>query len=88
MEEKKQDETKWSAFKFKFFSRPFQCDVCGTGFRTRATLERHILCGHKEGLNPVNYNCKDCDMTFSYLSTLRKHERSNHEVSVSHYLCL
>jgi uncharacterized Zn-finger protein len=59
--------------------RPYQCDVCGTSYRSKGSLRKHIFRGHKDdGLANIVFKCKDCDMTFSYLGTLRRHERSVH----------
>ncbi|XP_054723735.1 RB-associated KRAB zinc finger protein-like [Uloborus diversus] len=57
--------------------KPFACEECGKGFARKEHLTRHMLM-HAPATVPITHQCKDCDMTFTRLDNLRRHERATH----------
>jgi uncharacterized Zn-finger protein len=43
-------------------------------------LEKHSAKGHKNGGMAKLYNCDECNVKFSFMRTLRRHQRSVHVV--------
>jgi len=57
-------------------ARPFMCDLCGTAYRQKGTLERHKLTHSK-----VNkFACSTCGKYFRYKHYLAQHERVHNGV--------
>ncbi|CAG0883362.1 unnamed protein product [Darwinula stevensoni] len=69
MRRKKKPDTSHSA------ERPFACSICGSGFKTRRTLSKHIRVGHSER-RP--YRCDLCGCTFKQSHNLKYHIQYRH----------
>ncbi len=65
------------------------CEQCGSVFKYKADMERHVMERH---LNQYNFRCEKCDMGFRHKKELERHEktpRHNGEVkSVKCHKCL
>ena len=55
--------------------KPFECEICNTGFSRKPQLNAHISSVH-EGIKP--FKCKICDASFSQKGDLNKHVSSVH----------
>jgi len=62
--------------KFNSFSlfKKNKCEFCGEGFRTLEQLMQHFQIKHDN----KTYECKQCDMKFEGMETMRNHIKRNH----------
>ena len=51
--------------------RPFVCDECGTGFKKKNALERHLLSIH----STTSFPCSQCGKMFKSEAYLASHMR-------------
>jgi len=71
-----QEENPINVHPSKKEARPFMCDLCGTAYRQKGTLERHKLTHSK-----VNkFACSTCGKYFRYKHYLAQHERVHNGV--------
>lgn len=83
------DNTPLTLRQRRYRSQPVQlCDVCGTSFRTRQHLQRHVLEKHEDDLSPYKfpYPCQQCDKRFKRREHLQLHQRTKHS-SIKDYKC-
>lgn len=59
----------------KTSSYPHHCDICGSGFSTKAKLQEHNKGKHEE----ARYSCWICYKKFNWRSSLKAHVRCKHK---------
>ena len=59
--------------------RPYECDSCEKGFRTRSELKRHTESVHEK---IRNVECSNCEKTFCSKSKLKRHTAKVHEKKI------
>ncbi|XP_060569526.1 zinc finger protein 528-like [Ruditapes philippinarum] len=57
-------------------NKPFQCEKCGSAFRTSFECKRHM--SQHEDINLFPYQCPKCERRFKSQKSMLSHERSVH----------
>lgn len=59
--------------------KPYKCQFCGKGFKTRSYVKTHENTIHQEN-RPLMYQCEKCpDKKFLHLVSLKNHNRTIHD---------
>lgn len=55
--------------------KDYPCDHCPKRFSTSYNLRQHMQI-HSEGVDVANFNCSNCKKSYTYVSSLIKHQKS------------
>ena len=58
--------------------KAYTCDLCGTMFKVKATMDNHMLTKHRDSENATTYQCEMCEYTTKSEVSLNSHIQFRH----------